>query len=117
MNFRMLELEQTTLYGVSKPFDGQGYKTREELRHIMWADDCDDVPGRICEGHWNQPSNHAYDGIWYGIWKNGNYMIARPETSVQKNTLEKANYSGWGLCSLSNRTRRACLGEFQSLRN
>ena len=55
----------------------------------MWADDCDDVPGRICEGHWNQPSNHAYDGIWYGIWKNGNYMIARPETSVQKNTLEK----------------------------
>ena len=89
MNFRMLELEQTTLYGVSKPFDGQGYKTREELRHIMWADDCDDVPGRICEGHWNQPSNHAYDGIWYGIWKNGNYMIARPETSVQKNTLDK----------------------------
>ena len=84
MNFRMLELEQTTLYGVSKPFDGQGYKTREELRHIMWADDCDDVPGRICEGHWNQPSNHAYDGIWYGIWKNGNYMIARPETSGKK---------------------------------
>ena len=32
MNFRMLELEQTTLYGVSKPFDGQGYKL--SLIHI-----------------------------------------------------------------------------------
>ena len=89
MDFRMIELEQTTVYGISKPFDGQGCKTREELRHIMWADDCDDIPGQICEGRWNQPSNHSYDGIWYGIWQDGNYRIARAETNVKKGALEK----------------------------
>lgn len=77
MDFRMLELKETEVYGVSKQFDGQGYKTREELRHIMWSEDCDDVPGQICEGHWNQPSNNSYDGMWYGIWQEGKYTISR----------------------------------------
>lgn len=45
MDFRIIELEDTEVYGASKQYDGHGYKTREELRHSMWADNCDDVPG------------------------------------------------------------------------
>ena len=55
MDFRIIELGDTFVYGVSKQYEDQGYKTREELRHSMWADDCDDVPGYLCEGRWNQP--------------------------------------------------------------
>ncbi len=89
MDFRMLELEETEVYGVSKQFDGRGYKTREELRHIMWSEDCDDVPGQICEGHWNQPSNHSYDGMWYGIWQDGKYTISRAKKDTHNDALEK----------------------------
>lgn len=111
MNFRMLELEQTTLYGVSKPFDGQGYKTREELRHIMWAGDCDDVPGRICEGHWNQPSNHAYDGIWYrALEKWELYDCSAQKQAVQKNTLEKQIIPAGAYAAFQTEPGGACLG-------
>ena len=89
MDFRMLELPDTEVCGVAKPFDGQGYQTREELRHTMWADDAGDVPGQICEGRWNQPGNHAYDGIWYGIWQDGSYMIAREKADTKNGALEK----------------------------
>lgn len=50
MNFRLIELPETRVYGISKQYDGMGYKTREELRHSMWANNCDDVPGQLCEG-------------------------------------------------------------------
>lgn len=82
MNFRMIELSEITVSGVSMQFDGQGYKTREELRHRMWADDCEDIPGRICGGRWDQSGSTACDGVWYGIWQDGRYMIAR-ETGGQ----------------------------------
>ena len=83
MNFRIITLEETVLYGIEKPFDGQGYKSHEELRNLMWADNCEDVPGQLCEGKWNQPGSTAYDGIWYGIWHNGSYMIARGKADVK----------------------------------
>ncbi|WMJ23190.1 helix-turn-helix domain-containing protein [Paludicola sp. MB14-C6] len=89
MDFRIIELEETEVYGVSKQFIGQGYKTREELRHEMWADDCDNVPGRICTGHWNEHNNHSFDGVWYGIWQDGKYMIAREKADTNNNALEK----------------------------
>lgn len=89
MDFRIIQLEQTEVYGVSKQFDGQGYETRETLRHIMWSEECDDVPGQICTGRWNQEKNHAYDGIWYGIWQDGKYMIARPKADAKNDLLEK----------------------------
>jgi len=89
MDFRIIELGDTEVYGVSKQFDGQGYKTREELRHLMWSEECDFVPGQICEGLWNQPSNHSYDGIWYGIWQDGKYMIARAKADTKNAALEK----------------------------
>ena len=88
MNFRIIELQETELFGVSRPYEGQGCQTREELRHMMWADHHDDVPGQICEGKWNQPGNTSYDGIWYGVWKNGKYMIAREKSDTQKDSLE-----------------------------
>ncbi|MBQ8741523.1 MAG: AraC family transcriptional regulator [Clostridia bacterium] len=89
MDFRIIELKDTTVYGVSKQYEGQGYKTREELRHCMWASDCDDVPGRLCVGSWNEKGNTAYDGVWYGIWQNGKYMIARESNDTKNHTLEK----------------------------
>jgi AraC-like DNA-binding protein len=33
-----------------------------------------------------------------------------PRNKRAKRYARKANHSGWGLCSLSNRTQRACLG-------
>lgn len=88
MDFRIMELEDTEVYGVSKQYEGQGYKTREELRHAMWADDCEDVPGQLCEGHWNQSGNTSYDGIWYGVWQDGKYMIARGKADTKTDKLE-----------------------------
>lgn len=88
MDFRIIELTETTLYGVSKPYAGQGYRTREELRHTMWANDCDDVPGQLCTGGWNQPGSTAYDGVWYGVWQDGRYMIARGTEDVKTHALE-----------------------------
>lgn len=77
MDFRIVELDEMKVYGVSRKYAGQGYRNREELRHIMWSEEWDDVPGKLCDGRWNQPGNTTYDGEWFGIWDNGGYMIAR----------------------------------------
>lgn len=88
MDFRIIELEETEIFGVSKQYEGQGYKTREELRHMMWADHHDDIPGQICAGRWNEPENTSYDGVWYGAWQNGRYMIAREKSEAKNHSLE-----------------------------
>lgn len=88
MDFRIIELEETLVYGVSKQYAGKGYKTREELRHPMWTEKLEDVPGQICGGKWNEPGSTVYDGIWFGIWHKGRYMIARQEKNVANHTLE-----------------------------
>jgi AraC family transcriptional regulator len=88
MNFRMIELNDIEVYGISKQYENQGYKTREELRHSMWSDTCDDVPAQLCEGRWNQKGNIAYDGTWYGVWQDGKYMIAREKPDVKTDKLE-----------------------------
>ena len=75
MDFRIIELADTVVYGVSKQYEGQGYKTRGELRHSIWANNCDDVPSQLCEGGWNQPGSTSYDGVWYGIWQDGNSAL------------------------------------------
>lgn len=77
MDFRIVELSEMKVYGISREYIGQVYKTREELRHTMWSEECDDVPGKLCDGRWNQLGNNSYDGEWFGIWDNGRYMIAR----------------------------------------
>ena len=77
MDFRIIESTEIELYGISRQYDGEGYSSREELRHLMWSYELDDIPGQLCPGHWNEPENTAYDGRWYGIWRDGRYMIAR----------------------------------------
>ena len=89
MDFRMIEVEETAVYGASKWFDGEVYSSREALRHIMWSEECEDVPGAICAGRWNEAMNHAFDGVWYGIWQGGRYSIAREEAHVKSDTLER----------------------------
>ena len=89
MDFRMLTLAETELRGVARQFDGQGYRTREDLRHLMWSEECEDVPGQLCAGRWNQAGSHDYDGLWYGIWQDGQYRIARASEEVKDTALEK----------------------------
>ena len=89
MDFRWIELEDTEIFGVSRPFDEAMYSTREELRHVMWAEECDDVPGQICEGRWNEPGRHSYDGVWFGVWHDGRYMIGREGEFVKDAQMER----------------------------
>ncbi|MBQ2727345.1 MAG: AraC family transcriptional regulator [Clostridia bacterium] len=77
MDFRMIELNETKLYGISRK--DEGYRNREELRHLMWSEEEENIPCRICAGRWNQPGCTSFDGEWYGIWNDGRYMIAREE--------------------------------------
>ncbi|NLA76878.1 MAG: hypothetical protein GX851_03465 [Clostridiales bacterium] len=98
MDSRIIELDETAVCGISKQFDGDGYKNKEELRHIMWSEDCDDVPGKICTGRWNEPGNHSYDGVWYGIWQGGKYMIAREKADAKNGTLYANELSSFELC-------------------
>lgn len=88
MNFRIVELKDTVVYGVSKQYEGMGYKTREELRNPMWTESMEDVPGKICGGKWNEPGSTIYDGVWFGIWQDGKYMIAREAKDAQNHDLE-----------------------------
>lgn len=88
MNFRIIELVETEVLGISKQFEGQCFKNREELRNIMWSDYLDDVPGQICFGKWNEPDSAAFDGVWYGIWQDGKYMIARAKDDAVNDKLE-----------------------------
>ncbi len=89
MDYRMVTLGETEVWGVARQFDGVGYRSREELRYLMWAEDGDDVPGTLCAGRWNQAGNHAYDGVWYGIWHDGKYMIARETADARQGRLER----------------------------
>lgn len=88
MNFEIIELPETQVYGISKPYDKQLHTNKEALRHIMWADTCENVPSLLCEGAWNQSNNTSYDGIWYGIWKNERYMIARKKSDIKNGNFE-----------------------------
>ena len=88
MKFKIIKTDAFKVFGVSKEFDRQMYKNREELREFMWTGRFDDVPGKLCEGQWNQKENVSYNGKWYGIWKNGRYMIAREEKAVKSTDFE-----------------------------
>lgn len=78
MDFRLIELPELTLIGVSKAYDPQLYPNREALRHVLWADE--DVPGQITGGSWDEPDSTTMDGVWYGVWRDGRYAIAREES-------------------------------------
>ncbi len=88
MDFRIIELEDTEVYGLSKAYDSSDY-TREELRQIMWTDRGDNIPERICEGQFNHHDSTSFDGIWFGLWQDGRYTIARRKDDVKDASLEK----------------------------
>ncbi len=79
MDFKIIDVEGFEVYGLSKQFGCQaGERFKQE--NIMWSVDAEHYPEKICDG---------YDGIWYGIWNNGLYSIARSEEDIEYNNLEK----------------------------
>lgn len=79
MNFKIVEMQQKKVYGLSRPFGGTPGE-RFELEHVMWAEEEEAVPSKICGG---------YDGIWYGIWREGRYAIARAADDASGENLEE----------------------------
>lgn len=80
MDFRIATFAETAVYGISMQFNDEKFQSREDIRHFMWSEDCAFVPGKICDG---------YDGIWYGIWSNGRYLIAREKENTKNSDLER----------------------------
>ena len=78
MDFRLIKLKETTVVGVTRKFEGSAAERFEQVG-VMWAIDCDFVPGKICNG---------FDGVWYGIWDRGTYRIARDAEDTDAQELE-----------------------------
>jgi len=79
MNCKIEEIAGFEVLGVTRGFNGTAAE-RFAQEHSMWSGEQDFVPGEICEG---------YDGLWYGIWDNGNYTIARKTEDVSSRNLTK----------------------------
>lgn len=79
MNFKISEIPALTVYGITESFGGTADE-RFEKEHVMWAEDLNNAPSKICAG---------YDGIWYGVWDKGNYTIARAKEDTAFKNLEK----------------------------
>ncbi|MFR5875222.1 MAG: helix-turn-helix domain-containing protein [Eubacterium sp.] len=79
MNFAIRNIEETIVYGITRDFDTTADK-RFEQENIMWAENLDHIPARICDG---------YDGIWYAIWHDGKYTIARKKEFVTGKNLDE----------------------------
>lgn len=80
MNFKIVEFEEMAVYGISTPCfsaDPERYK----LARDVWDENCRHLPEEICDG---------YDGVWYGIWSNNSYTIARDKSNCTKGNLTKA---------------------------
>ena len=55
MDMRLIELKETVLFGLTKPYENQGYKHPEELRNTMWSAKYEGVPNKICLKEWKLP--------------------------------------------------------------
>ena len=71
-------MNETTVYGISKDLCCQACDRFEQEKEI-WSEDYEHYPERICDG---------YDGLWYGIFDNGKYSIARKKKDITKENLE-----------------------------
>lgn len=84
MDFKVINVDSFDVYGLSKQFSCQsGDRFKQES--IMWSVDAEHYPERICNG---------YDGIWYGIWDNGSYSIARDKNDAEHCNLERITVPG-----------------------
>lgn len=79
IKFKICDLEEFEVYGISKNFNCQS-SDRFKLEKEMWSNDYEHYPEKICQG---------YDGIWYGIFNNGKYAIARNKKDTQADNLKK----------------------------
>lgn len=79
IKFKICDLEEFEVYGISKNFNCQS-SDRFKQEKEMWSIDYEHYPEKICQG---------YDGIWYGFFENGKYSIARKKEDVEFNGLEK----------------------------
>jgi acetyltransferase, GNAT family len=79
IKFKICDLEEFEVYGISKNFNCQS-SDRFNQEKEMWSIDYEHYPEKICQG---------YDGIWYGIFENGKYSIARKKEDVGFDGLEK----------------------------
>lgn len=79
MNFKIVEVEGFDLWGITEPCFSSDVN-RYEIARDMWSDECRHLPERICDG---------YDGIWYALWTNSSYSIARDKSNCTKPDLKK----------------------------
>lgn len=79
IKFKICDLKEFEVYGISKKFNCQS-SDRFKQEKEMWSNDYEHYPEKICQG---------YDGIWYGIFENGKYSIARKKEDVGLDGLEK----------------------------
>lgn len=114
MDFRWVNLEEMDIYGISKEY--REGTSLEALRNSLWDGDCDDIPGQLCEGTWNQPGNHAYDGVWYGLWRDGRYMIAREKDFVKRGNFEKQTLAAGKYAAFTTPKGGVAWEEFPKLR-
>lgn len=78
MHFKIMETNEIKLRGLSKQFTGTA-ADRFEQEHTMWAIEYEEYMKQI---------HHEIPGIWYGIWDNGRYWIAKSENEVTENNIE-----------------------------
>ena len=79
IKFKICDLKEFEVYGISKNFNCQS-SDRFKQEKEMWSNDYEHYPEKICQG---------YDGIWYAIFENGKYSIARKKEDVGLDGLEK----------------------------
>lgn len=79
MEMKILDVDEFEVYGVKEHFGGTS-DSRFDKERIMWDENYDNTPKRICKG---------YNGVWYGIWNNGNYSIARMKNDTEFDNLER----------------------------
>ncbi|HEX2945000.1 MAG TPA: AraC family transcriptional regulator [Clostridia bacterium] len=79
MDFRIVDTKRIVLRGLGKKFTCKAAE-RFPQEHIMWADHHEDVQNKVCA---------TIPGIWYGIWDNGTYWIAKPQEDVPDGQLDE----------------------------
>ena len=89
LNFRIIDQPETEVAGIARLCEGQDHESRHTRRLLMWSANDEDIPKKLCGGAWNQPGDHSRDGIWYGIWQNGMYMIARAPKNTSAQGLKR----------------------------
>lgn len=77
LNFRIANIDSVKLRGISREFTGTEADSFEQ-EDIMWSNQHDDVQNQVCK---------KVEGVWYGIWNNGIYSIAKKADGIDNPSL------------------------------